>query len=427
VQQLLIPAIHGQPGSSEWRAPYPYGQAAATGVGGLALALLAAGRIRRRHRRLLLAALAGLAVAAVIAYRVPPLDWLLVRMPPIDRMTLPRFAALVPWSLAIAAGLAADGVFRRCLRSLIWRILPFAVLLTVAIWSAPWTLSMASGIKVWLTVGMAAAVAVFARKHWWLAPAVAIEVSILAVGINPVADHDDCLPEPPLLRQLRQTVAQEGGRVLGLHSALGPNLASRYGLTDLRAFDPLRPEPFAQMMSRLGEREPVLGRFVSSAPVHLCGAWSVRFLMTPPTSEAPPGWEMIMSDSSGALWRNPYWLPEVRLAGRVITADEETGWQLLTDGTFDLATTAVIPETGIEVAAEQMRLGQLQVSATRVTAQVSCDGPCLVVLARPWAPGWRASIDAEPTPLVRANLAGLGVVSPSGHHQVELRYNPWRP
>jgi hypothetical protein len=426
VQQLLIPAVHGQPSSWEWKAPYPYGHAAATGVGGVALALLAAGRIRRRYRRLLLAALASLAVAAVIAYRVPPLDWLLVRMPPIDRMTLPRFAALVPMALAIAAGLAADGVVRRRLQPLALRLVPFVVLVAVALWSAPWTLSGISHAKVWLTVGLAAAVATLVRKHWWLAPAVAIEMSILAVGINPVAGARDRLPEPPLLQKLRQVVAQEGGRVLGLHNALGPNLASRYGLTDMRAFDPLRPAPYAKMLSRLGEKRPVLGRYVSSAPVHLCGAWSVRFLMTPPDVEAP-GWQMITSDGSGALWRNPHWLPDIRLAGRVIVADEVTGWQTLIDETFDLRTTAVIPEPSVEVAAGQMQLEQLAASATRLTVQVSCDGPCLVVIARPWAPGWRASVDGKPAPLIRTNLAGLGAVSPAGSHQVELRYNPWRP
>jgi hypothetical protein len=35
-------------------------------------------------------------------------------------------------------------------------------------------------------------------------------------------------------------------------------------------------------------------------------------------------------------------------------------------------------------------------------------------------------VDGRPAPLVRANLAGLGVVSPPGEHTVELRYNPWR-
>jgi uncharacterized membrane protein YfhO len=57
---------------------------------------------------------------------------------------------------------------------------------------------------------------------------------------------------------------------------------------------------------------------------------------------------------------------------------------------------------------------------------VRCDGPCLVVAARPWAPGWRALVDGRPALLVRANLAGLGVVVPAGEHGVELDYNPWR-
>jgi hypothetical protein len=35
-------------------------------------------------------------------------------------------------------------------------------------------------------------------------------------------------------------------------------------------------------------------------------------------------------------------------------------------------------------------------------------------------------VDGAPTPVVLANLAGLGVAVPRGTHVVELRYNPWR-
>lgn len=81
VEQLLVPAVHGHPGWGGFHAPYPY-PAAAVGAGGLLVGLLAAAPVRRRHRRPLLAALAGLAVAALLAYRVPPLDALAVRLPP---------------------------------------------------------------------------------------------------------------------------------------------------------------------------------------------------------------------------------------------------------------------------------------------------------------------------------------------------------
>ena len=63
---------------------------------------------------------------------------------------------------------------------------------------------------------------------------------------------------------------------------------------------------------------------------------------------------------------------------------------------------------------------------TGLEASTECDGPCLLILAQPWAPGWRARVDGAPVPVVRTNVAGLGVVAPAGRHAVELDYHPWR-
>lgn len=422
-RQLLIPALNGHPGRGDWRAPFPHAPAA-TGVGGAALALLAAGAVRRRHRRLLLAALAGLAVAAVLAYRVPPLDDLLVRLPPLDRMTLPRFAALVPWSLALWAGLAVEGALAGRRRAVAGRLVPVAVLATVALLGAPWQLRPLDLALVGLTVALAAAAVALVLRPGWLAAAVAVEMALLAVGVNPVAAASDRLPRPPVVAELVRRVAEQGGRVLGLDAALPPNLASRYDLADLRAFDPLRPAPFAAFMGLLGEPEPILGGPLRKAPAGLCGAWSVRYLVTPPGSDAP-GWRPVWRDGSAAIWENPDWLPELRVVGRTLAVDR-SAWSTLLGVAVDFRTTAVVAPGSPLAAASSVSLADVVLDPARVAATVSCDGPCLLVLARPWAPGWRAAIDGRPAPLVLTDLAGLGVAVPAGERRVELRYNPWR-
>ena len=79
----------------------------------------------------------------------------------------------------------------------------------------------------------------------------------------------------------------------------------------------------------------------------------------------------------------------------------------------------------LEVAADHLSLTELVTGSTRVRAELQCDGPCLLVVARPWSPGWSATVDGARTSVIRANLAGLGVASPAGTHTVELRYRPW--
>jgi hypothetical protein len=424
LQQLAVPMIHGHPGREGWRAPYPYA-AASVGIGGLALVLLATGRIRRRHRAVLWAAVANLAVAAVLAYRLPPLDALLVRLPPIDRMTLPRFAVLAAWGLALWAALATEATLRGQRRRSRWRWTAVGVIAVIALTGSPWRSSGADTFLVAVTVLAAVATIALLRRPHWLVPALAIELGIYAIGINPTAAPDDLLPRPPLVQRLVELQAAEGGRIIGLAGILPANLASRFGVADLRAYDPVRPRPYVAMLAAMGDPDPILGGPVKAAPAGLCGAWSVRFLVTPPGTAAD-GWQPRWADESGALWSNPRYLPELRVVGRVIAADEHEGWRLLTAESLDLATVAVVPDGSPAIVASVVALEEVRLAPARVSARASCDGPCLVVLARPWAPGWLARVDDREAPIVRANLAGLGVVVPSGKHEVELRYNPWR-
>jgi hypothetical protein len=79
------------------------------------------------------------------------------------------------------------------------------------------------------------------------------------------------------------------------------------------------------------------------------------------------------------------------------------------------------------VAAEAVELDLISFAGPRREAAVRCDGPCLLVAATPWAPGWRVHVDGRQKALLRADLAALGVVVPAGEHRVVLTYNPWRP
>jgi hypothetical protein len=60
----------------------------------------------------------------------------------------------------------------------------------------------------------------------------------------------------------------------------------------------------------------------------------------------------------------------------------------------------------------------------RVAFRVEQRRPQYLVVAQPWYPGWHATIDGEPAPLLRANSAFLALDVPAGTHEVELTYRP---
>jgi len=190
----------------------------------------------------------------------------------------------------------------------------------------------------------------------------AFELAGYAVGVNPVAAAGDRLPRPEILERLVTVQAAEGGRVVGIDGVLPANLAGRYGLADLRAYDPLRPLPYAAMLRELGQTDPVLGGPLRTAPPGLCGAWSVRFLIAGP-DRSVDGWEPVWLGREGSLWRNPGWLPEVRVVGRTETG----GWNELLSGAVDLATAAVVPEGTSDVAADRVTLQEVPAMAISST------------------------------------------------------------
>jgi hypothetical protein len=403
IQQITVPAAIGHPGRGDWRAEYPY-SAGAAGIGGAALALLAVGRIRRRYRNLAMAGAAATVLGLVLLVRIPPLDALLVRIPPIDHMTLPRFGVLIPWGATILAALALDGALRGRDRSPAARMAPAVVAAAVAFWAAPWTLATADLLLVGMTVTMAIAVGLL--RSWQVAPLlVTAELALLAVGVNPVASGNP-------------------SRVIGLNRALPPNLATRYGLRDLRASDPLRPEPFARLMGVFGEPPTILGGPLRRAPAGLSGAWGVGLAVTPPGRDLHR-WRKIYSDDDGAIWSNPLLLPEVRVVGQAHEEPDDPLTLLEIVRVLDFATTALVGDGAADIGAAEVNLDLWQRTPTLIEVSVECDGPCLVVVAQPWAPGWWARVDRRAVPLVRTNIAGLGAVLPSGRHRVEFSYHPW--
>ncbi len=421
-RQIVVPAVVGHPARGDWRPSYPHAPGAA-GVGGALLALLVSGRTRPRYFGLAGAAGVSTALGLILLLRLSPLDALLVRIPPLDHMTLPRFGVLIPWGLVALASLALDGALQGRRLPVAVRLGPAAIVAVVALFSTPWILAPFDAGLVGLSVTMAFVVALSS----WLRVVpglVAVELALLAVAINPVASVTDRLPRPPLVAKLTNLAAEKKCRIIGTNRALAPNLASRYELRDLRASDPLRPAPVARLMGVFGEPPAFLDGPLSFLPAGLCGAWGVGLAVTPPGHQLA-GWRCEYRERDGAIWSNPLLLPEVRVAGRVIEENDEALDLLEFADGGDFGTTVLVGPGAEVVNADVVALELRRRSPTFIEASTECDGPCLVVVAQPWAPGWRAVVDDEPAPIVRTNIAGLGVVSPAGRHTVRFEYRPW--
>ncbi|MBP8973645.1 MAG: YfhO family protein [Anaerolineae bacterium] len=53
---------------------------------------------------------------------------------------------------------------------------------------------------------------------------------------------------------------------------------------------------------------------------------------------------------------------------------------------------------------------------------VATDAPAYLVFAETWYPGWSATVNGAPAPLLRANLAFQAVAVPAGDSEIVFRY-----
>jgi hypothetical protein len=111
--------------------------------------------------------------------------------------------------------------------------------------------------------------------------------------------------------------------------------------------------------------------------------------------------------------------------GRTLVAEGAAGFHALAEPSFDPAVEAVV-ESGVPLATPSFQgsVRWLERRSDRLRLETTSSGEGLLVLADAYDPGWRATVDRAPSPVLRTNVAFRGVAVPGGRHTVELVYRP---
>jgi hypothetical protein len=122
-------------------------------------------------------------------------------------------------------------------------------------------------------------------------------------------------------------------------------------------------------------------------------------------------------------------LPRAYAVGRAVPAVGEEALRVLESPEFD-PREAVVVAGGAPVrepsAAEPFdgRVTRLDLAPDRVRLEAELSRAGYVVLVDSWDPGWQATVDGRPAPVLRANVAFRAVPVPAGRHAIEQRYRP---
>ncbi len=121
-------------------------------------------------------------------------------------------------------------------------------------------------------------------------------------------------------------------------------------------------------------------------------------------------------------------LPRAYLVGRYELCPPEQALTRFMRADFDYQH-AVLLEAPVDMpqapaGTARQNVDVVSYAPERVVLRAEADGPRLLVLTDTYFPGWRATLDGLPIPILRANYLFRAVVLPPGRHEVIFAYAP---
>lgn len=221
--------------------------------------------------------------------------------------------------------------------------------------------------------------------------------------------------------------SRQGAQALGVQMYLSPPTAGRWGLYGSYDVDllGLYPEPLSRLTKFLRRAE---GR---PAHLRLLRMGGVRYVLA---LHRERWWDDLLPHGSvpGLLkepiqvFRVPDPLPRAYVVSGARVADGDSALAVFDDPSFDPAREVILPE-GRPRAPLASFAGSSHISLLdpdRVLVEADLPQAGYLVLVDGYDSGWRARVDGQDAPILRANIAFRAVPLPAGRHAVELVYRP---
>jgi hypothetical protein len=294
--------------------------------------------------------------------------------------------------------------------------------------------------------------AALGAARWWedrrvVVRAIVVVVAVWAAGFSgaivvnlpatysDAPDHDAMAERAAVLQRVQRSLGQPA-RFVSMPEINGGGMV-RYDLPSIMGYDPSSPlRRNARMLKEADRRQelwPGGGSKLARRP-GLAAMMGVGVVTAPQRWSASlqrKGFMQVatLPPDDVVLYREP--VPRARLVHSVAAAaDEETSYAWTVDPRRDVRASAVVeaPPVPVEVrqpppgAAESARIVVDQ--PERVAIDVVAAAPALLVLTDTFYPGWQATVDGAPVPVLRADYLFRGVSLPPGTHRVVFTFDP---
>ncbi len=156
---------------------------------------------------------------------------------------------------------------------------------------------------------------------------------------------------------------------------------------------------------------------------------NARFLVVPKGAPPPDAerWRAAFtSDPAVDLYENERAYPRFFVVHHARSvSSHNAAWEALHQPRFDPETTVILEgqlPSNHEAAEAEVRV--LEYGLNRVRLQVRSEAPGHLVASEVYYPGWQASVNGQPTEVLRANYAFRAVPIPRGESEVHLEFRP---
>lgn len=287
---------------------------------------------------------------------------------------------------------------------------------------------------------------------------IVVAVAIIALSLSqnlyqflkftPFSEAQFVYPSHPTIKFLQDNAGLN--RYIGYHGPIiGSNFATYYGLYTIEGFDSLNERLRTQLIysTAKGELERIMARsadaildrdYTNIYPRRILSLMGVKYLIDHPkypdladAGNAPnlPENEqkLIWQDGDWAIYEYTKALPRAFLASSyAVETDDQTTVDLIYDPQVNLREQLILTQDpGFDLADDPEEQAEIiSYRPAKVSIRTSSQTNQLLFLSDTYYPGWRATVDNQPAPILRADLAFRAVPVPAGDHTVDLTYFP---
>ena len=444
-------------GSRNWFGPLNYNVINSTYVGPVVLIIGFCSLVFSRRRTRLF--FATLAIFSVLFAYAPGFSQLI----PFLNMVDPVYVGMLfPLSLAVLAGFGTEGLCRRFRKntarsSAMWVFVVSVALLLAFVFIKPdivtfWSPKnprvegiLGAAILTGTTIGVLALRSAHRIGHRQFQALIFLSLltSMIPFGMdyNPQIAPGSVYPMPstPAI----QLLTQDRGvfRIMGLGGCctFPDNIAMSYRLRDVRIYDAFTPQHYGELLRLATDWQATASPITKIKNINLVRLLNVKYIITPPAQD--PGIQELVSEGSltgvyegkdARVFLVRGYIPAAFIVHQIVIArDSSESLEALASPSFDPATTAVIDEGNTKgfvnfttTFPSQEQVNIIQYESTSVLIEVTAAKDGYVVLTDNYLPGWRAYVDGNETPILRADQSFRSVFVHEGRHMIRFSYAP---